>query len=145
MADNRAKWQKHNMAYVHECDDAEVIICYPKKPTEFDVQEQLYGQLVNLCHMLDNGSEVKSEVTVYCDGIQSRFDLMVFKWNGAQEVHAMCGIEVKRGGWINNPEQHERQKTKYAMIQRMAKIPVYFCNGMEEIEKTVKKIGDLIA
>ena len=135
----RPSWQKHNMAYPHQCTDADIIICYPQKPTEFDVQMELYRSLELLCNELDNQVEVKSEVTVICDGISSRFDLMMFRWFG-ERCQAMCGIEVKRGGFITNPGQSVKQKSKYNLIEMLGKIPVLYCNGIEEIDKVVKEV-----
>jgi hypothetical protein len=138
------KYGKQNTAYVHECDDADIIICYPRKPTEFEVQMELYQEIDLLCRNLDNGSKVKSEVTVFCDNLRSRFDIMVFRWF-SNKAKAMCAVEVKRNSLCSNPIQTAKQNIKYKMIERTGKIPVFYCNGMDDIPGIVKKIGDLIA
>lgn len=141
MEANKKKWfpgmagSKVNIKV--ESTDADIIIKYPLAPTEFDIQYRLYSDIEFLCQQLDNGSEVKSEVTVYMDDtIRCRFDIMIFK-NG----QAVCAIEVKKSKYLSaNQDQDEKQITKYKMFQRCAGVPVLWCKGMDEIDKTVEAI-----
>lgn len=123
-----------------ECEskDMDVIVLYSIFPTEFDVQHSLCSRLEHLCRMADDGTEVKSEVTVSCDKIKARFDLMIFR---AQKP--VCAIEVKRSG--NHKTEHsETQLKKYNMFKRVTGIPVIYCEGMDEVDFVVKQVGNII-
>ncbi len=128
--------------------DADVYILYPKYNTEFDIQYKLYTKISDLCYELDNGREIKSEVTILCDGIKSRVDLMVFNKN----KEALCGIEVKRfnhevAGYTKEHylNYDNKQNMKYKFFTRLTKIPIIYCFGEQDIKKTIKAIRKYIS
>ncbi len=122
--------------------EADMCVLYRHYPTEFDVQMDLYLDIGALCADLDNGSEVKSEVSAFYDKIKCRFDLVVFK--GQKPV---CAIEVKRWKQYDTDPQSPafKQKMKYKLFSEGSGIPVLYCKGVEEIEKVHAAVLDIIA
>jgi len=128
--------QRSTVDIVLDARDADVIVKYPIKETEFEVQAELYRRLANYCEALDNGFEVKSEVTVYIDSnVRMRFDLMIF-----HHRKPVCGIEVKKVHGDKSSDHFKSQQTKYKMFTRVTGIPVYYCHGLKQIESTVGKV-----
>jgi len=134
-------WKRSFRAVPVKSDEADLCVLYPRFPSEFDIQTELYGELSYLCYCLDNGSEIKSEVTAYYDKIKSRFDLMIFK-----DRIPVCAVEVKRYlDRSENKEHHQyKQKIKYEMFARASGIPVLYCTGTKDVKDIVKKVTDII-
>ncbi len=63
----------------------EPIILYPTKPSEFDIQADLYSSLKEL------GYNCHNQVSSYCHGKKSRFDIVVFDLDNQPRII----IEVK--------------------------------------------------
>jgi hypothetical protein len=128
-------WNKNIYDLFIESRDAKVVIKYPLKPTEFEIQSMIYESITGFCKRLDNECEIKSEVTVFIDdNVKMRFDLMLF----SQQI-PVCGIEVKRGGWVTNPDQSKKQLIKYQMFTRFTGIPVLYCYGEKDVDTVIDK------
>jgi hypothetical protein len=133
-------WKKRFYVVPVESSEADVCVLYSHFPSEFDVQRELYDSLFMICDELDNGSEVKSEVTAFCDDIKSRFDLMIFK-----KKIPVCAVEVKRHENNHPTVQSEKQTLRYEMFSRMSKIPVLYCEGIDKVEKVSKRVKKIIS
>jgi len=107
-----------------------VVISYPLKPTEFEIQAELYLKMRGL------GIDVKGELKISKKQTGTRgsiFDLVIFK-----ERKAVAIVEVKKryrglgaGGTI--------QEAKYKEFG----IPLIYC-FRDNIEDTVKEIQKLL-
>lgn len=118
--------------------DADIVVKYPLRPTEFEIQAAIYYSLTETCgkinHQYELKCNIKSEVTIYIDRKTIlRFDLMLFN-----DMEPICGIEVKKQNSQIN-DQSRRQKIRYEMFERLTEIPVLYCKGMGEVAQTIKK------
>lgn len=103
-----------------------VVITQPNKPSEFEIQSDLYSRLKAL------GLDVRGEVPAKLDGKKSIFDLVVF--NGQQ---AVVIIEVK-----NSPNLAllYGKKTRQSVKYKAYGLPVVFCTTATPIETVVETV-----
>jgi hypothetical protein len=107
-----------------------MIITYPDKLTEFDIQSKICSFLINSWY------DVKWEITVRnCSKIrwqkQCRFDLVIFKDKIAKII-----IEVKNWSW----KISKRQIIKYYKFW----LPVFSFNENDSLDYILLKIKEIL-
>jgi len=106
------------------------MIQKPKRPTEFELQADLYARLKAEKY------DVRGEVSAYHDGTGSRMDLVIFV-NGFASVV----IEVKdTPHWDAVRGKKTRQRRKYEQYG----IPLLYYTPEFTIEGTLKRIRSLM-
>ena len=109
-----------------------MMVSYPKKETEFEVQAELY------CKLKEQGFNVRGEIPE--DG--SRLDLVVFDKNDS----AKCIIEVKN--WKNDCdiEKNLMKLSRKAKHERYLKfnLNLLYCVNSGEIDKTIEEIKKIL-
>ena len=102
------------------------MIPFPKKVSEFEVQAQLYQELIirGFCVR----GEVKHE--------KSRFDLVIYN----KDEEAICIIEVKNYKRNKKPNVKTKQIRKYLQYD----LPVLVCVHSEQVKMTIAMIKRLI-
>jgi hypothetical protein len=105
-------------------------IAQPHKPTEFEIQAELYSKLKT------HGFNVRGEVRAKNQGLKSQFDLVVFHGCDAAVI-----IEVKDSpclGLLNGKKT--RQSEKYHAYG----IPVLFHTSVSSVSETIAKVQALL-
>lgn len=118
--------------------NSENVIKYPDHISEFEVQADLYFKIKQKFPSADVRGEVKSRGT---HGLREaktacRFDLVVF-----DGVVAVCIIEVK-GGYVRHKSTME--ETRQGKRYRTYGVPVIVCYGNDDIDQTVKAVGQYV-
>lgn len=106
-----------------------MIISYPKKETEFEVQAKLY------CKLKKQGFNVRGNVKIYG---KCHLDLVVFD----NDNTAKCIIEVKNWKLNSNIEKKLMKPSRKAQKEKYLKynLPLIYCTHSAYIDKKIDEI-----